>query len=252
MANKKDSNGAILTGIGIVAFLIIKGIMLALALIPIFFLIYGIACYFLFRGEKDQALIGRKFWLTKSEQKSYIDIYNAFDFFRNKRDRAWEAVSQENIRLNKDGSISQRSYRGQDLQGAIRESEEKIKQYEPRLEELKKLPRKNWKRVRRHFINRIAMPAALFSGLIVMAFNIGEGKTQTMEVVTDTQVSTDAVSSEKGTLQKIVSFYSRHLTTEGFVAIGATWTLCWIFMNITYNKQFPEPKEVSIYNVTSK
>lgn len=260
---KKDSKSNALSGavtiIIIIVAILYYAVITLLAITPFILLLYGIICFFLFRGKKDKNLIQRNFWLSKAEQEEFIKINNLLYFYQNKRDNAWEAVSREGVRINKDGSISQRSYRGQDLQGAINESNEMIKKYTPRFEELKKIPSKNWKRVGNHFVNRIAMPVALCIGLIAtfgpdLGINFGGllGDKQIENVVIDTthSESTDTTSTEGDSSQELVNPTIAILSDLGLASIKA-WVVCAAIMLIIYSMKFPKPKAVTIDNVRS-
>ncbi|MDE7357441.1 MAG: hypothetical protein K2M74_03290 [Bacteroidales bacterium] len=264
MANKgsKDNAGSIIIGGLLVVAVIVYYIALtALAMIPIILLIYGIASIFLFRGQKDKSLIQRNFWLTKSEKERFIKFNNAYWFYRNKRDEAWKAVDREGIRMNKDGGISQRSYRGQDLQGAINESEKNMKILTPQLEEIRKIPQKNWKRVGRHFTNRIAMPVALCIGLIVgplraeIKRNQAEhGETVASDSVLDKIRSIfDELKSIKydDMFQNMDPSSLKFWASIGIVSLVA-WVICWGIMFTVYSQKYPKPDIVTSNNVCSK
>ena len=262
MASKDTSSNfisGIVTAIVIIAVILYYAVVTILAIAPFILLLYGIICFFLFRGKKDKNLIQRKFWLSKAEQKSYIEINNLLYFYENKRDNAWEAVSREGIRFNKDGSISQRSYRGQDLQGAINESDEMIKKYKPRFEELKKIPSKNWKRVGNHFVNRIAMPVALCIGLIVTFYHdlgidlggyLGSPQIENAVIDTNNSESTAITSTKDDTSQELINPTISILSTIGWNSIRI-WVVCAAIMFIIYSIKFPKPKAVTIDNVRS-
>ena len=228
MANKKSEDSPLdsLMRAVMIAILIIVGIIIiALTVMPFFFLIYGIVCFFLFRGEKDKSIIQRNFWLTVPEQETFINQYNTLHFYENKKDKAWEAVYREGVHINKDGSISQRSHRGQDLRGAINESEGYIKTTTPVLEHMQKIPIKNWKKVRRHFINRRVMPLASCVGFMYY-----------VELIQRNAVTDDFMS---------------YLPKIGYVSLCA-WLIGWIVMAIIFGHYFDKPSIVTIHNVRPK
>lgn len=270
MANKKNSAADAAIGALIVIGVIIYFAILAVfSVVPLVFLIYSIICFVRFRGNLDRWDIQHDFWLTKSEKESFVKIYSALRFYKNKKDEAWQAVSNEGISINKDGGISRKSYRGQELRGAIEESEEKIKYFTPQLEELEKVPLKNWRRVRRHFTNRIAMPVAIAVGLVCAPFIVDSGilygSTTEEEKISESPISsatTDndtAVSIEDGGTQDINNSAETTRTFLSFfnffascgMASSASWIICWIVMAIIYGRKFPRPDIVTIGNVYS-
>ena len=112
-----------------------------------------------------------KFWLTDTEKRQYIELSNSIVYYHNKKKNAQNAAVNEGIRVNQNGRLSAKSYRGQDLQGAIDESEAFLNEKIPVLDEFQKRPRMRWKTARKHFSKSIGFGMAIIVWLVFFLVN---------------------------------------------------------------------------------
>ena len=143
--------------IGTLFFIAVKVVFL---LIPILFL-----AYFLFNvityNKKYRSLQASRFWLTSAEKQYFIELKDRLSAAVAQRDNAYRAAEAEGIRTNKNGRLSARSYRGQDLQGAIDDANYIINDDTPRYRHLCSLPQNRWKQARKHYSKYLAYALAL-------------------------------------------------------------------------------------------
>lgn len=137
---------------------VVKCVPIAL---PIIFLIAFLTNYISWRNTDRIYAKTLKFGLTENEQERLTNLFSDLHFYINKRDNARNAAVNEGIRVNQNGRLSARSYRGQDLQGAIDESTSFIDQNIPEYDALRELPRVRWKRARKHYSKSIGYGIAI-------------------------------------------------------------------------------------------
>lgn len=156
------------TGCFLVLFLlliIVTVIYIALWLIPLVvplcFLIGFLVCWIRYQ-RNDKNLIRKKFWLTDEDQEQFKYVNSKLVSAISKKEEVLEAIEREGIHINKNGRISARSYRGQELQGALDNAEACIADMQPVYSSLREQPRRNWKTAKKHFSKAMGFGIAFF------------------------------------------------------------------------------------------
>ncbi|MBM6863868.1 hypothetical protein H6A66_01520 [Bacteroides caecigallinarum] len=199
MAEKKELNvketiGCLLALTIMIAILVVFTVIVQSipVLLPPIFLIAFIVNYTSWR-KTDRFVAKRlKFWLTDTEKRQYIELSNSIVYYHNKKKNAQNAAVNEGIRVNQNGRLSAKSYRGQDLQGAIDESEAFLNENIPILDEFQKRPRMRWKTARKHFSKSIGFGMAImvwFVFFFVNADNIVDNYSKYVYNIGDTAQS---------------------------------------------------------------
>ena len=118
--------------------------------VPIVFLIMFLAYRYTYR-HTDWLHISNGFWLLDSEKEQFIRVGSAIYHAKVNRDNVHAAVQNEGIHINKDGRISAKSYRGQNLRSTLESANATIDEYLPIYEHLESTPKNRWKAARKHF-----------------------------------------------------------------------------------------------------
>ena len=225
MADKKEPS--IKETIGcLLAFTIIFAILVVFTvivqsipvLLPPIFLIAFVVNYTSWR-KTDRFVAKRlKFWLTDTEKRQYIELSNSIVYYHNKKKNAQNAAVNEGIRVNQNGRLSAKSYRGQDLQGAIDESEAFLNEKIPVLDEFQKRPRMRWKTARKHFSKSIGFGMAIIVWLVFFfvnadnivdnyskyVYNIGDTAQSGFSIIGDLWM--DAIHSDSTNISKNIDY----------------------------------------------
>lgn len=91
------------------------------------------------------------FWLTYDERELFKSSWEDFSAALRTKKYVEAAVEREGIRLNQNGQISVRSYRGQDLKAQLDNANYVIGQTAPVIEALENRPQKQRKKGRKHY-----------------------------------------------------------------------------------------------------
>lgn len=225
MADKKEPS--IKETIGcLLAFTIIFAILVVFTvivqsipvLLPPIFLIAFVVNYTSWR-KTDRFVAKRlKFWLTDTEKRQYIELSNSIVYYHNKKKNAQNAAVNEGIHVNQNGRLSAKSYRGQDLQGAIDESEAFLNEKIPVLDEFQKRPRMRWKTARKHFSKSIGFGMAIIVWLVFFfvnadnivdnyskyVYNIGDTAQSGFSIIGDLWM--DAIHSDSTNISKNIDY----------------------------------------------
>ena len=92
------------------------------------------------------------FWLSKNEKNKFMSVADYICTAQRNKDYVHAAVQNEGIRINQDGRISAKSYRGKDLRNVLDNANSTINEYIPTYRYLKHLPQNRWKATKRHFV----------------------------------------------------------------------------------------------------
>ena len=136
-------------------------VLLQLALIayPVVFLIMFFVSWY--RYKKNKPFITNGFWLTKSERERFKQVAFTVIGAQENKNYVQAAVQQEGIRINQDGRISARSYRGQGLRNTLESANSTLNEYVPVYRHYRDLPRKRRKKIQKHYSNFRGLGVAL-------------------------------------------------------------------------------------------
>lgn len=157
--------------------------------LPPLFLIAFLINYLLWRNNDKINAVNLRFWLDESEKKRFIELADALNYFEKKKTNAENAAVNEGVRVNKNGRLSARSYRGQELQGAIDESSDFIMKNQPIYENYQRRPLRRWKSAKKHYSKAFAFGISIliWSGyFFVNADNVKENVPRYVSEIGDT------------------------------------------------------------------
>ena len=139
-------------------------LQLALIAYPVVFLIMFLVSWY--RYKKNKPFITNGFWLTRSERERFKEVaFTVIDAQQNK-EYVQTAVQQEGIRINQDGRISARSYRGQGLRNTLEGANSTLNEYVPIYKYYKELPRDRRKKIQKHYSNFRGLGVALILWMV--------------------------------------------------------------------------------------
>lgn len=171
MARNKNQNKDLKTGLAVYGcgIIMVVGVLLMTAfvvvlktlplIVPIVFLfccMYNIFKY----NREDKKHIKNGFQLTEYEKDRLSEVKYKLSWAYDKKEECKRIIQNEGLKLNKDGRLSQRSYRGQEVQGALDNADKIISENNPVYEELCGLPKKRYKSARKHFSKYIGFAFA--------------------------------------------------------------------------------------------
>lgn len=253
MADKKEPS--IKETIGcLLAFTIIFAILVVFTvivqsipvLLPPIFLIAFVVNYTSWR-KTDRFVAKRlKFWLTDTEKRQYIELSNSIVYYHNKKKNAQNAAVNEGIRVNQNGRLSAKSYRGQDLQGAIDESEAFLNEKIPVLDEFQKRPRMRWKTARKHFSKSIGFGMAIIVWLVFFfvnadnivdnyskyVYNIGDTAQSGFSIIGDLWM--DAIHSDSTNISKNIDYKNLNINKNDEVQKDSYDEFLTVFIKATF------------------
>ena len=138
MAKKKNKGGG-----GAVLIIIIFIVIVVCTPIALFFgfLYYRFAVSEIISKLKHNY---SDFWLSNEEKEEFKTAVNNYIQIKGIVNNAWKAVEENNISINKDGSISKRSKLGKKLRTIVEQYEPELFELEEKLLDLQSLPQKRW------------------------------------------------------------------------------------------------------------
>ena len=113
------------------------------------------------------------FWLNYGERELFKSSWEDFSAALRTKKYVEAAVERERIRLNQNGQISVRSYRGQDLKAQLDNANYMIGQTAPVIEALENRPQKQRKKGRKHYSNAwgFGLSLLVFLGFVCYGSN---------------------------------------------------------------------------------
>lgn len=148
---KKELGCLLLISIGIALITIFSIVIQLIPLaIPTIILFVFIGALFRYIG-KDGKNIKRKFLLTNNEQNEFEKLGRSLVQAYDKLEESYRTIETKNLHKNKDGRLSQRSYEGVAVQGAIDNANQTIKENSGRYHTLRNQPITQWKAARKHY-----------------------------------------------------------------------------------------------------
>ena len=113
------------------------------------------------------------FWLNYGERELFKSSWEDFSAALRTKKYVEAAVERERIRLNQNGQISVRSYRGQDLKAQLDNANYVIGQTAPVIEALENRPQKQRKKGRKHYSNAwgFGLSLLVFLGFVCYGSN---------------------------------------------------------------------------------
>ena len=138
--------------------------------VPLLFLL-GFFSNWIRYQTNDKALAKRKFWLTQKEKVLFENVCRGLTSSRNLKEDVHAAVEREGIHINKNGRISAKSYRGQELQEKLDQAEGFIKDMQPVYQRLRVQPRKQWKRALKRYSKAAGMGIAFLTWAVYIFCN---------------------------------------------------------------------------------
>lgn len=177
MAKKKNDNA---TGVGLyigcllmmtIGIVFITLFSIAIQLIPlavpiIIFLIF-VGALFLYVGEDGQN-VKRKFKLTDNEQVEFDKLGHLLNQAYRKINECKNIIETEHLHINQNGRLSQRSYRGSEVQGAMDYANSTINENSNHYQRLRLQPITQWKTARKHYAKLLGgMFATIIWGFMV-------------------------------------------------------------------------------------
>lgn len=212
MAKKKNDPSPIV-GAAILGIMAIGAILLAILailayaamfayiLLPILFLIFFLVAFYKYK-RKDLPFVEQNFYLTENEVNARNKALRDYSWAKDKLEECDRIIQEKGLRRNADGRLSQRSYAGQDVQGAI-DNAKSIK--EEALESYtyyEELVQSRYKGARKHFSRSWAFAFSFVVLLIGFAFHYvtyepkEDNNTATTEIVTKADSSTQDIIAE--------------------------------------------------------
>lgn len=193
-----------------------------------------------------------KFWLTDTEKRQYIELSNSIVYYHNKKKNAQNAAVNEGIRVNQNGRLSAKSYRGQDLQGAIDESEAFLNEKIPVLDEFQKRPRMRWKTARKHFSKSIGFGMAIIVWLVFFlvnadnivdnyskyVYNIGDTAHSGFSIIGDLWM--DVIHSDSTNISKNIDYKNLNINKnnevqkDSYDEFSTVFIIATLFMIVAY------------------
>ena len=164
MAKKQNNDlktGLAVYGCGIIMIIImVIGVLLKTAfvvvlktiplIVPIVFLFCCIYNIFMYNRE-DKKHIKSGFQLTEYEKSRLSEVKYNLSWAYDKKEECKGIIQNEGLRFRKDGRLSQKNYRAQDVQGALDNADKIISDNYPVYEMLCGLPNERYKSARKHF-----------------------------------------------------------------------------------------------------
>lgn len=221
-------------------------------LLPPIFLIAFVVNYTSWRKTDRFVAKKLKFWLTDTEKRQYIELSNSIVYYHNKKKNAQNAAVNEGIRVNQNGRLSAKSYRGQDLQGAIDESEAFLNEKIPVLDEFQKRPRMRWKTARKHFSKSIGFGMAIIVWLVVFlvnadnivdnyskyVYNIGDTAHSGFSIIGDLWM--DVIHSDSTNISKNIDYKNLNINKndevqkDSYDEFSTVFIIATLFMIVAY------------------
>lgn len=228
---KDDSEGGI-------ALLVIFILFILISVSPIFVLLfglfYGLKFYWQYiKVNNDYS----DFWLKSSEKQKYIQYYNQFTQYSTIIDDAHSLARTKNISINKDGSYSQRSNVGKQVQQAISRSQPYYQQAMHEVEYYQNLPYNRWL----GFHTDGARCAAAVVSLIIWSISLS-------------YLAYNHGINVKFLIQNYINFnFSSDgnfiFVVTGLASISSFFIAQWILIKVIKGKYSPQPPQVDIHNV---
>lgn len=270
MANDKKNNliEYIIIAAIVICAIIVAIIYLSIAIIPVLFLIlyiYNQMSYFL----KDRLRSYNRFWLTSGEKEYFKQVTENLGNAYILKNHVNEAVQNEGIRLNQDGQISQKSYRGRDLRASLDMANNSIATLEPVLDQMRSQPRNTWKKARKHYSNAMGFGISVIAWIIILTMtgNPVHIITEYFDFSTpvDSTITTnignhlDGVSISQPSAATLLpnrsipqdNSYAITIMTNAFFAMIITYFIVKIIGKIIFSIKYKRPPFVDMKNLDS-
>lgn len=145
-------------GTGCLILIIIGVVLILLPLVPIIFGIIALINWFKFRKKKKQYpnKLPNDFWLDEREKERFKEISSNIPIANNNVVQAKNAGERENVSKNMDGSFSNRSNRGKEINKVINENQSYIDDNLWRLQMLEMQPIDDWTEMQNTFSSYFA------------------------------------------------------------------------------------------------
>ena len=266
--NKKRNekiNGCILVVL-VIAALIIIGVQMIPLIAPFVVAISALVCFIKYMW-KDRPHVRANFELSKSELQSFAESKEKCNWALGKINELEKTIANEGLQHNKDGRLSQRSYRGKDVQRALDHANSVYSNERPMCEYYAALPMKRYKEARKHFSRYLGgfLSFVVWGSLVLMAQpdkmlerhlnQTGEAVGHVVDVALDsdkhdrdqynTQNVTDSVDVVNGTkelqqAEKQASEDSETTVWSAFVTLAfvylSVFAVTYIFFSVKHKK----------------
>lgn len=126
---------------------VLKALPLIVPIVFLFCCMYNIFKY----NREDKKHIKSGFQLTEYEKSRLSEVKYNLSWAYDKKEECKGIIQNEGLRFRKDGRLSQKNYRAQDVQGALDNADKIISDNYPVYEMLCGLPNERYKSARKHF-----------------------------------------------------------------------------------------------------
>ena len=168
--NKKEDHRLGCLAIVIIAIIVITIIIVQLIplLTPAIIAICAIV-YFIIYRVKDRPHVKANFELSNEEKASLKNSARKYNWALNKIEELNRIIIEENLRHTKSGRLELRAHRAKDVQGAMDNANQMIKDEKPVYEHLLELPKKRYENASKHFSRSWACFLSVILWLAVVA-----------------------------------------------------------------------------------
>ena len=111
----------------------------------------GALVFFILYRVKDKPHVLAKFELSNQEKHTLADSAKNYRWALDKTEELKRVIKDEGLRYTQSGRLNQRSYRAQDVQGAMDNANHMIEKERPTYDYLIGLPMERYKKARKHF-----------------------------------------------------------------------------------------------------
>ena len=256
-----------------IAIIMITSLYIAILSIPL--VVPALFIYWLLKVgykyyKQDSWSIKNRFKLTENEKGTYLSLCRDINFAYGKKAEIDSIIENEHIPINADGNISRRSYRGQEVRGALENANKILNKSVPTYNYLKDLPKVRWTASRKHYSKIVGLAC----GLIVWVVIIGSAPKPISNLSRYIYGIENTASSGASVLSEIWSFSKdkTHKETsrikhkedksskrkshnnDGFIIILCkallymciTFVITWGIAKIVFRVKFTKPDEVTV------
>lgn len=260
---KKDNNlvGCIIYILMVIATIVIISVQLIPILAPPAFIICALV-YWIMYIWKDRPHVKAEFQLSVVEKSRKYEAGKKYIWAKDKLEECEQIIQNEGLRRNANGRLSQRSYRGQEVQGAI-DNATKIKEENyPIWSYYDDLPMKRYKKAKKHFSRYWAFLGAFIIWAVMLAIlprteeMIAYHLDQTGDAInviwrtehgmdtthTDNNSNVDEATPQKAESNTPTQKPSITIWELFFIDIGI-YLIVLIIANINFSKKYHKPQE---------
>lgn len=154
MAKKNKNDNPVVGCLAMIVIAIIVITIIAVQLIPIAVPLasaVGALVFFIIYMIKDRPYVRAKFELSSQEKCALADSAKNYRWALEKIEELNRVIKDEGLRYTKSGRLELRSHRAQDVQGAMDNANQMIKDERPTYDYLMGLPMERYEKAKKHF-----------------------------------------------------------------------------------------------------